>query len=67
MLNKRSLGTEKEELAIKYEEKLNSGSEYIEASISGVVSYRVDNLENVLTPDNFNDLDERIIAISNSF
>ena len=31
-----------------YEEKLNSGSEYIEATISGVVSYRVDGLEEIL-------------------
>lgn len=29
----------------KYENQLNSGSEYVEAPISGVVSYRVDGLE----------------------
>ena len=32
-----------------YENQLNSGSEYIEATRSGVVSYRVDGLEDVLT------------------
>ena len=37
----------------KYEEKLNSGSEYVKAPMSGVVSYKVDGLEDVLTPDDF--------------
>ena len=32
----------------KYEEQLNSGSEYIEATVSGLVSYKVDGLEDVL-------------------
>ena len=32
----------------KYESQLNSGSEYVDAPISGVVSYRVDGLEEVL-------------------
>ena len=36
-----------------YEEKLNSGSEYVKAPMSGVVSYKVDGLEDVLTPDDF--------------
>ena len=36
----------------KYENELNSGSEYIEAIRSGVVSYRVDGLEEVLTTSN---------------
>lgn len=36
-----------------YENKLNSGSEYVKAPISGMASYRVDGLENVLTPDKF--------------
>ena len=34
-----------------YENSLNSGAEYINAGESGIVSYRVDGLENVLTPD----------------
>ena len=34
----------------KYEEKLNSGSEYVKATISGTVSYKIDGLEESLTP-----------------
>ena len=34
----------------KYEEKLNSGSEYVKATISGTVSYKIDGLEETLTP-----------------
>lgn len=37
----------------KYETQLNSGSEYIKAPTSGIVSYKVDGLEDVLTPDDF--------------
>lgn len=37
----------------KYEEKLNSGSEYIIAPKSGVISYMVDGLENKLTTTDF--------------
>ncbi len=37
----------------KYENELNSGAEYLTASRSGVISYRVDGLEEVLTPSNF--------------
>lgn len=36
-----------------YENQLNSGSEYLKAPMSGVVSYKVDGLEDVLTPDDF--------------
>ena len=36
-----------------YEEQLNSGSEYIKAPMSGVVSYKIDGLEEILTPDDF--------------
>ena len=35
----------------EYENKLNSGTEYINATRSGVVSYRVDGYEDVLTVD----------------
>lgn len=42
----------------KYEEQLNSGSEYIEATVSGLVSYKVDGLEETLTPDCFENLTE---------
>ena len=40
----------------EYEEKLNSGSEHIEATISGVVSYRVDGLEEILNVQNIDKL-----------
>ena len=36
-----------------YENELNSGSEYITSPVSGIVSYRVDGLENILTTDDF--------------
>lgn len=42
----------------EYENKLNSGSEYMKANISGMVSYKVDGLENVLTPDSINTITE---------
>lgn len=38
---------------IKYEDNLKTGSEYIKAPISGIVSYRVDGLEDIFTEDNF--------------
>lgn len=46
----------------KYEEKLNSGSEYIKATISGTVSYKVDGLEETLTPKMMNDLTEKYLT-----
>ena len=60
----------------EYENQLKNASEYITAPISGVVSYRVDGLEEKLTTSNFdeiteeylNDLDlktEQVIATSN--
>lgn len=42
----------------KYEEQLNSGSEYIESTISGIVSYRVDGLEETLTTNSIESLTE---------
>lgn len=42
----------------KYEEQLNSGSEYIKATISGMVSYKVDGLEETLTIDGLSNLTE---------
>lgn len=39
-----------------YETQLNSGAEYVKAPSSGIVSYKVDGLEEILTPDNFNTL-----------
>lgn len=45
----------------KYEEQLNSGSEYIEATVSGLVSYKVDGLEETLTPECFENLTEEYL------
>lgn len=44
-----------------YENTLNSGAEYISAPESGVVSYRVDGLENVLTTQSFNTLSTKFL------
>ncbi len=49
----------------KYEEELNSGQEYITATMSGVVSYRIDGLEEVLTPDNFDNINEELLESYN--
>ena len=40
----------------KYEKELEKGSEYIKAPISGIVSYRVDGLEEVLSTKDFDNL-----------
>ena len=40
----------------KYENQLNEGAEYLKSPISGVVSYKVDGYEEILTPDNFSNL-----------
>lgn len=45
----------------KYEEQLNSGSEYINATVSGTVSYKVDGLEESLTPDSLDSLTEEYL------
>lgn len=45
----------------KYEEQLNSGSEYIEATVSGLVSYKVDGLEETLTPNSFENITEEYL------
>lgn len=39
-----------------YEQQLNSGAEYIKAPMSGIVSYRVDGLEEILTPQSFSEI-----------
>ena len=44
-----------------YEKKLNSNSEKINAPESGVLSYRIDNLEGVLTTDDFGKLSEEML------
>lgn len=45
----------------KYENELNSGSEYLTSTRSGVVSYRVDGLEEVLIPTNFASLSKSVL------
>ena len=42
----------------EYESQLNSGAEYVKAPISGIVSYKVDGLEEILTPDNFGNINK---------
>ena len=44
-----------------YENELNNGSEYITATKSGVLSYRIDGLENVLTTDDFSKLNKNFL------
>lgn len=44
-----------------YESKLNSGAEYVKAPMSGIVSYKVDGLEEILTPDNFETLSKEYL------
>lgn len=44
-----------------FENQLNSGAEYVKAPISGLVSYRVDGLEETLTPENFEMLNEEYL------
>lgn len=45
----------------KLEKQLNSGAEYINAPISGIVSYKVDGLEETLTPNNFSTLSKELL------
>ena len=45
----------------KLEEQLNSGAEYIKAPSSGIVSYKVDGLEETLTPNNFSSLSKEFL------
>lgn len=45
----------------KYQSEIKENSEYVNAPISGVVSYRVDNLEEILTPNNFENLNEEFL------
>ncbi len=44
-----------------YENTLNSGAEYITAPESGIISYRVDGLENVLTVSSFSTLSTKFL------
>ena len=44
-----------------YENQLKNGSEYQKAEIAGVVSYRVDGLEEKLSPAKFNEITEKYL------
>lgn len=44
-----------------YESKLTETTEYVKAPMSGVVSYRVDNLENILTTTDFNKITKQLL------
>lgn len=45
----------------KYEEQLNSGAEELKSPIAGIVSYRIDNLEEVLTVDDFSKYSKKLL------
>lgn len=45
----------------KYENELNSGSEYVKASQAGIVSYRVDGLEEILSPTDFGKITKKTL------
>ena len=42
-----------------YQKKLTENSEYVNSPMAGVVSYRVDDLEEILTPDNLENLNKK--------
>ena len=50
---------------ISLENQLNSGAEYITAPSSGIVSYKVDGLEETLTPNNFSTLNKEFLQSLN--
>lgn len=45
----------------KYDAELQKNSEYVVAPMSGVVSYRIDNLEEVLTPIKFESINKKFL------
>lgn len=45
----------------EFENQLNSGAEYITAPRSGIVSYKIDGLEETLTPNNFSTLSKKLL------
>ena len=48
-----------------YEDQLNSGSETISTQEAGIVSYKVDGLEEVLTPENFSSVNAEFLESLN--
>jgi len=49
----------------KYEEELNNGQEYVKAPMSGIISYKVDNLEEELSPSNFSNFNKKLLESYN--
>lgn len=49
----------------KYEEELNNGQEYVKAPMSGIISYKVDNLEGELSPSNFSNFNKKLLESYN--
>lgn len=49
----------------EYENQLNEGAEYLNAPISGVVSYKVDGYEEILTTDDFSNLSTEFLESLN--
>jgi putative membrane fusion protein len=45
----------------EYEKQLDNASQYVEAPISGMVSYKIDGLESVLLPTNFSNLNKEFL------
>jgi len=45
-----------------YETQLNSGSEYMEAPVSGIVSYKVDGYEEILTTQDFSKITKDVLS-----
>ncbi len=45
----------------EYENQLNSGTESIISENAGIVSYKVDGLENVLTPNDFSNINSQLL------
>lgn len=45
----------------KYENELNNGVEKINAPVSGIVSYKIDGYEEILTPDKFDTINKELL------
>lgn len=50
----------------EYEKELNSNCEYVNASLSGIVSYKVDGYESVLSPKDFSKLSKKFLGNLNA-
>lgn len=48
-----------------YESRLTQVTEFVKAPMSGIISYRIDNLESVLTPNDFSRIDESLLESLN--